>query len=127
MSRAHSRDALIPGQTVPFDEWLTTLDETVIQGDYGYEDGEFTVYPEAWEPMWREGLTPAAAFQRALDAHAEAQREEEAQREANWQRIKLEDAAAIVAYRARTAAEADAVGTSACASAPNPTPTGSKP
>lgn len=75
-----------------FKDWIVALDEDVIQGEYGYEDGEFTVYPEHWHPMWREGLSPQAAFRRALDAHAEMQREQEAARLANWDRIKAEDA-----------------------------------
>lgn len=77
----------------PFDEWITVLDEDVIQGEYGYEPGEFTVYHEAWRPMWRKGLTPAEAFGRALDAAAEARRQDEADRKANWERIQREDAA----------------------------------
>lgn len=55
-----------------FDEWVRILDEDVIQGDYGYEPGEFTVFPDHWSPMWREGLTPAAAFKRALDYRTKA-------------------------------------------------------
>lgn len=55
-----------------FDEWIRALDEDVIQGDYGYEDGEFTVYPEHWRSMFNEGLTPADAFKRALAAHSAA-------------------------------------------------------
>lgn len=78
-----------------FDDWLITLEEVVIEQDYGYEPGEFTVFPEHWRPMWAEGLTPADAFQRALDAHGEARREDEAERLANWKRIQAEDRAAI--------------------------------
>lgn len=40
----------------------------MIQGEYGYEAGEFTVYPEHWRPLFKEGLTPAQAFARALSA-----------------------------------------------------------
>lgn len=54
-----------------FDEWICELDEDVIQGEYGYERGEFSVFPEMWRPLFDEGLTPAAAFKRALDAHRE--------------------------------------------------------
>lgn len=75
-----------------FDEWIRALDEDVIQGEFGYEDGEYTVYPELWRPMFNRGLTPLQAFQRALDAHGEAQREKEARRMANWARIQAEDA-----------------------------------
>lgn len=85
-----------------FDAWIEDLDETVIQGEYGYEDGEFTVYPEHWKPMWREGLTPRAAFVRALDAHGAARRDEEAARLENWRRIQVADAATIAtAMRAK--------------------------
>lgn len=55
-----------------FDKWIEQLDEDVIQADYGYERGEFTVYPEHWRHMFDEGLTPAQAFRRALDAHKDA-------------------------------------------------------
>ena len=54
-----------------FDEWIRELDEDVIQGEYGYERGEFSVFPEMWRSMFDKGLTPAAAFKRALDAFAE--------------------------------------------------------
>ncbi len=56
-------------RTEAFDAWVRTLDEDVVQGEYGYEAGEFTVYPEHWRPMFEEGLTPQQAFKRALDAH----------------------------------------------------------
>ena len=55
-----------------FDDWIRELDEDVIQGEFGYEEGEFTVYPEHWRPLFRKGMTPRQAFQRALDAHREA-------------------------------------------------------
>lgn len=75
-----------------FDEWIRILDEDVIQGDYGFERGEFTVYPELWRPMFREGLTPAQAYHRALDDYNQAEREEDGRRAANWARIQAEDA-----------------------------------
>lgn len=75
-----------------FDAWIRELDEDVIQSEYGYEDGEFAVYPECWRPMFLGGLTPQQAFRRALDAHADAQREREDARLANWARIQLDDA-----------------------------------
>lgn len=78
-----------------FDEWIRELDEDVIQADYGYEDGEFTVYPEHWRPMFNEGITPAQAFKRALDAFSAACAEADLAHAANWARIKAEDAAAI--------------------------------
>lgn len=57
----------------PFDQWIETLDEEVIQGEYGYERGEFTVYPDHWRGMFDEGLTPLQAFKRALDAHKQGE------------------------------------------------------
>lgn len=79
-----------------FDAWVDDLEIEVIQGQYGYEEGEFTVYPEQWRSMFDEGLTPSAAFKRALDAYGEVRREREAERLANYERIKREDAALIV-------------------------------
>lgn len=52
-----------------FDEWIRKLDEDVIQGEFGYEEGEFSVYPDHWWPLYDKGLTPRQAWQRALDAH----------------------------------------------------------
>lgn len=57
-----------------FDDWITSLNLDVIQDEYGYEEGEFTVYPDLWFPLFEEGLTPQQAFRRALDAFA-AERE----------------------------------------------------
>ena len=54
-----------------FDAWIRELEEDVIQGDYGYEPGEFTVFPAMWEPQFKAGRTPQEAFKRALDAYAE--------------------------------------------------------
>ena len=76
-----------------FRAWIRTLDEDVIQSEYGYEQGEFTVYADDWHPMYVEGLTPTAAFKRALDAFAEDRREKERQRKENWARIQAADAA----------------------------------
>lgn len=75
-----------------FDEWIRALDEDVIQGKFGYEEGEFTVYPELWRPMFKEGLTPDQAWQRALDAFAEGRREDERAKQENWERIQRADA-----------------------------------
>ena len=52
-----------------FDRWISELREDVVQGEYGYEEGEFAVYPEGWRPLYDDGLTPSAAFARALKAH----------------------------------------------------------
>lgn len=86
-----------------FDAWIIELDEQVIQGEYGYEPGEFTVYPEHWRGSFRAGLTPHEAFRQALEAHEEQRREEERQRLDNWQRVQDDDAKAIAEYRARKA------------------------
>lgn len=54
-----------------FEQWIEVLDTDVIQGEYGYERGEFTVFPDHWRPMFDEGLSPPDAFKRALNAFAE--------------------------------------------------------
>lgn len=74
-----------------FDEWIRALDEDVIQGEFGYEGGEFSVYAEHWRPLYEEGLLPLQAFRRALDAFAENRREEARLRKDNYERIKRED------------------------------------
>lgn len=56
-----------------FDEWIRELDEEVIQGEFGYEDGEFDVFPDMWRALYEEGLTPQQAFRRALNAHKSSQ------------------------------------------------------
>ena len=50
-----------------FEKWIEELDNDVIQGEYGYERGEFTVYPDLWKPLFDEGLSPKQAFDRALN------------------------------------------------------------
>ena len=55
-----------------FDAWIAELNEDVIQGEYGYEAGEFSVFPEHWRPLFDEGLSPGDAFKRALKAHRPA-------------------------------------------------------
>lgn len=57
-----------------YDEWLQILRKGVIEDEFGYEPGEFSVYPDAWWPLFKEGLTPRAAWQRALDAHKHARK-----------------------------------------------------
>lgn len=85
--------------TDAYSAWLRELEEDVIQAEFGYEPGEFTVYADHWAYLYEEGLTPAAAWQRALDAHAEARRESDEARKANWERIQREDAEAIRKHR----------------------------
>lgn len=96
MTEWEDEDGLSPfDKDEKFREWLNVLDEEVIQGEYGYEPGEFTVYSSHWHPMYLEGLTPAAAFKRALDAFAEDRREIERQRKERWAQIQAADAAAL--------------------------------
>jgi hypothetical protein len=66
-----------------FDDWLRELDEEVIQGEYGYEENEFTVYADLWRPAFGAGQTPREAFDRSLkafDDDRKARREEQARR-----------------------------------------------
>lgn len=77
-----------------FDDWLDEL-ETVVLPDFGFEPGEFTVYPDHWRSLYDQKISPRDAFQRALDAHGEARREEEVERKANWERIQRDDREAI--------------------------------
>jgi hypothetical protein len=76
-----------------FRSWCDKLQVDVIEGEFGYEPGEFTVFRADWLPMYREGLTPAQAWQRAMDAHAKARAEEDKAKEENWKRIQAADAA----------------------------------
>lgn len=78
-----------------FREWINELDEEVIQGEFGYERGEFNVYPDHWYSLFRKGLTPRQAWQRAMDAHKDGREEDERKKAENWDRIQKEDAAAI--------------------------------
>ncbi len=76
-----------------FDEWIRALDEDVIQGEFGFEPGEFSVYPDMWHPLYDEGLTPRQAYQRALDGHRQQRLEDEREQAENWKRIQAENAA----------------------------------
>lgn len=78
--------------TDDYSAWLTTLEDEVIIEEFGYERGEFTVYPEAWLHLYEEGLTPKAAWQRCLDAHGDRMRAEQEEKRANWERLQREDA-----------------------------------
>ena len=82
-----------------FDEWIRALDEDVIQGEYGYEPGEFTVYTSHWRPLFDEGLTPQEAFKRALDGYANARDAREAGQKERYARIIEEDEAAVFIAR----------------------------
>lgn len=78
-----------------FREWIRVLDEEVVQAEYGYERGEFTIYAGHWHDHYLQGLTPAQSFKRALDAFAE---DRERQKAENWARSQAADAK----YRAST-------------------------
>jgi hypothetical protein len=78
-----------------FDEWIDTLEEDVVQGEYGYEQGEFTVYPEHWRALFDEGLTPSQAFDRALKAASDARKDREREAAERWERIQAADRAAL--------------------------------
>jgi hypothetical protein len=87
-----------------FIEWVRELEEDVIQGEFGFEPGEFSVSPSHWRPLFRQGLTPHQAFRHALDECAAALDEDDRRKLENWERIKVEDAAAIAAYRLQATA-----------------------
>lgn len=89
-----------PVQDDKYDAWLRELEEDVIQDEYGYEPGEFTVYTSHWRPLYDEGLTPQQAWRRALDGFAHERRDREATKIANYARIVAEDEAAIARERA---------------------------
>lgn len=84
-----------------FLEWIRALDEDVIQGEFGFEDGEFTVYADHWRPLFDEGLTPRQAYQRALDGFAAKRAEEDRERKENWARIQKEDAALLSRFQSK--------------------------
>lgn len=75
-----------------FDLWIDDLREAVIEDEYGYEPGEFTVYPSQWRPLFDEGLTPSEAFLRALSAFDAERQERDRLQAENWKRIQAEDA-----------------------------------
>ena len=79
-----------------FDRWIEQLREEVVHGEYGYEEGEFTVYPSEWRQLYKDGLTPSQAFKRALDAFAEARIKRDLAKSENWERIQALDRAAGV-------------------------------
>lgn len=81
-----------PEDSDPFGKWARVLEIEVIQDGFGYEPGEFTVYPEHWRPMFDEGLTPLQAWTRALDAWGDERRMREQQKQENWERIQRADA-----------------------------------
>ena len=64
-----------------FEGWIDELLEKVIEDEYGYERGEFDVFPELWRPYFHQKLTPQQAFRRALDAAAEGRNERDRARE----------------------------------------------
>lgn len=86
--------------TNAYREWLIELETSVIQEEFGYEPGEFTVYTTHWAPLYEEGLTPRQAWQRALDGFAAQRRANDEAKAANYARIVSEDQAAIARQRA---------------------------
>lgn len=52
-----------------FDRWVRELDEDVIQGEYGYEQGEFSVFPSLWWSLYHRKLSPRDAWLVALNEH----------------------------------------------------------
>lgn len=98
MLKAYDADG---NYTEAFEEWISALDNDVIQGEYGYEEGEFTVYTSHWIELYELGLTPKQAWVRALDGYANARRDEENRKIANYARIVEEDQAAVARERAR--------------------------
>lgn len=56
----------LPEYDKAFDEWCQKLDEQVIQAEFGYGPGEFTVYPALWRNLYDKGLTPREAWMRCI-------------------------------------------------------------
>lgn len=88
------------GCTEAYREWLTTLNDDVIEKEYGYEPGEFTVYSSHWVELYELGLSPLNAWKRALDGYANARRDVEGKKIANYARIVAEDETAVARERA---------------------------
>lgn len=86
--------------TEAYEEWIRSLDEDVIQAQYGYEPGEFTVYTSHWIDLYEEGLSPLDAWKRALDGYANARRDAEGRKIGNYARLVAEDDAAVARERA---------------------------
>ena len=80
--------------------WLDTLEHDVIEDEFGYEPGEFTIYTTHWATFYEEGITPRQAWQRALDGFANKRREDDAAKAANYARIVSKDQATIARQRA---------------------------
>jgi hypothetical protein len=86
-----------------FEEWVRVLGEDVIQGEYGYEPNEFSIYPDLWEAAYREGLTPHDAFARSLKAYSDDRAARKATQAMNWERIQAEDREVIAKERGESA------------------------
>lgn len=76
----------------PFGRWIEELNTSVIEAEYGYEPGEFSVSPSDWEHLYREGLSPLDAFKRALRAADDARKAKDATVKENRRRIDAEEA-----------------------------------
>jgi len=81
------------GPDAHYRAWLDTLCKDVIKEEFGYEPGEFTVFPSEWHALYAEGLTPRQAWQRAMDAFAAERLERDRTQAENWRRIQAADAA----------------------------------
>ena len=86
--------------TAAYQAWLETLEHDVIEGEFGYERGEFTVYTTHWAALYEKGITPRRAWQHALDGFANKCCENEDAKTANYTRIVSEDQATIARQRA---------------------------
>jgi hypothetical protein len=99
IKRAQIQDGEDQGEWTPdYERWIEELERDVVQGEFGYEPGEFTVYPDAWRSLYENGLSPRDAFQRALDAHAAKRAQDDADRKANWARIQQADAELLLCH-----------------------------
>lgn len=85
-----------------YSTWLEELEHEVIEKEFGYERGEFTVYASHWRELYDQGLTPRQAWQHALDGHANERKEREQQKTERYARIVSEDDAAAAKARAPT-------------------------
>lgn len=84
-----------------FHDWLCDLEEDVIQGEYGFEPGEFTVYSSHWRELYDAGWSPLDAWKMALDGYTNMRADRDGKRIANYARIIAEDEAAVARERAK--------------------------
>lgn len=87
-------------ELTPFENWLANLEVDVIEGEYGYERGEFTIYSSHWRELFDQGLTPRDAWVKALGGYANARKAADDAKTANYARIISEDDAAVARAKA---------------------------